>query len=329
MRIRVAAGLVAALVLAGCGGGEEAPAAVQSEPPPATASPSAAPQAKEGRLLFARSTNGNTDIYAVDGDGKRPTRLTRDKGADFHPSWSPDRSRIVFVYAKPMAAASHVYVMNADGTARKKLSMGSFFAAKPAFSPDGKSIVFSREGTDRRGPQQIFLMNADGTGLRQLTDEAVSSSEPVVTADGSRILVVRQSGTGMSDGSLLYSMNADGTGIAAVTSYDETYLSDASPAVSSDGQTISFTRFPRKAGEGTVWTIRLDGTGLTLIDEGYESTFSPDGLRLAIATIRDQDPNAFEFEAVFKASEIYVVDLDGGGEKRLTKNNVADNNPAW
>jgi hypothetical protein len=43
-------------------------------------------------LALSAEVAGNTDIYTAHLDGSGLTRLTRGPGADFDPSWSPDRA---------------------------------------------------------------------------------------------------------------------------------------------------------------------------------------------------------------------------------------------
>jgi Tol biopolymer transport system component len=47
-------------------------------------------------LAFSAEVAGNTDIYTAHLDGSGLTRLTRGPGADFDPSWSPDRAELAY-----------------------------------------------------------------------------------------------------------------------------------------------------------------------------------------------------------------------------------------
>ncbi|HUF34748.1 MAG TPA: hypothetical protein VMN37_02305 [Gemmatimonadales bacterium] len=54
---------------------------------------------------------GSGDIYVMNTDGSRQTRLTYDGG--FYPSWPPGGKQIAFV------RAGDIWVMNADGSAHR------------------------------------------------------------------------------------------------------------------------------------------------------------------------------------------------------------------
>ena len=80
---------------------------------------------------------------------------------------------------------------------------------------------------------------------------------------------------------------------------------------------------------GSIWTVRPDGTGATRITRtthgDTDPAWSPDGRRIAfIRAIADeqaqfaQDPH-----------EIFVVNADGTGLRRLTRNHVYDGEPTW
>jgi len=48
------------------------------------------------RVAFVSKADGNAEIYAMNSDGSRLIRLTRDAAEDTEPSWSPDGTKIIF-----------------------------------------------------------------------------------------------------------------------------------------------------------------------------------------------------------------------------------------
>ena len=83
-------------------------------------------------------------------------------------------------------------------------------------------------------------------------------------------------------------------------------------------------------GVGSIWTMAADGTGRTALIEpprtdaagATSPDWSPDGARIAFAAQlgRTEDANA---------TEIYVMDADGGNRRRLTRNKALDATPSW
>src|SRR5918994_2203084 len=65
---------------------------------------------KKIKIAFSRSsTVANPDIYVMNQNGKKVTRLTTNEGIDAEPAWSPDRTRIAF-RRLPIAGGTEVYV---------------------------------------------------------------------------------------------------------------------------------------------------------------------------------------------------------------------------
>jgi Tol biopolymer transport system component len=70
--------------------------------------------------------------------------------------------------------------------------------------------------------------------------------------------------------------------LTAASPTDTTITSDGSPAVSPDGLTVAFARSDSRHHASAIYTIGIDGEGLTKIaDAGVDPTWSPDGSRLA------------------------------------------------
>src|SRR5688572_16442307 len=75
-------------------------------------------QSPNGRIAF-QSTQGSdgftNDIYVMNADGKRQTRLTDDPGDDVSAQWSPQGDRIAFLSDR-RGNGYEIYLMSADGT---------------------------------------------------------------------------------------------------------------------------------------------------------------------------------------------------------------------
>jgi hypothetical protein len=74
------------------------------------------------QIAFVLSLPGNDEVYRVNADGSRLTRLTTNNWAvDRHPSWSPDGQQIVF-YTIRDSGRRQIWVMGADGSGKKEIS---------------------------------------------------------------------------------------------------------------------------------------------------------------------------------------------------------------
>lgn len=115
----------------------------------------------------------------------------------------------------------------------------------------------------------------------------------------------------------LFVMRDDASGLRRLTSGAAV---DEDPAWAPDGTILAFTS--DRSGNGDVWTIGRDGTGLTDLTASsrrldMEPSWSPDGSRIAFNSYRDGN------------QEIYVMDADGSNVIRLTTSPGMDRHPAW
>jgi len=242
------------------------------------------------------------------------------------PAWSPDGRTIVFVSNRD--GNGEVYAMDADGSSPRNLTQNP--AKKdvhPAWSPDGRSIAFvSRRSPSSRckpGPGpcwddfngEINVMNADGSGKRNLTRRA-NDDYPTWSPDGRRIAFLRVTGSYRHRGYHLYAVNADGSvlrnlGRIAATAYFSSHL-----VWSPDGRTIYVGRY----------LISTDGSGARKLPYiPWTAVWSPNGRQIAFVGNRPRGGPC----PCKDNSDIYVMNADGSGTRRLTHNVGYDGEPAW
>ena len=215
---------------------------------------------------------------------------------------------------------AEIYVMNADGSGETNLTRNARVDYTPAWSPDGSKIAFVR---DHEG----YVMNADGSGLRRLTDTNEFWGEPAWSPDGCKIAF-----TGLTDrdsngytSTDIYVMNARGGG-------QQNLMRDGhDPAWSPDGSKIAFESEGDWFQIFEISVMNADGSGQRRLTRNplantqvlvagatdEDPAWSPDGSKIAF--VRGHGKNA----------EIYVMNADGSGLRRLTRNRVEDYGPAW
>ncbi|MFQ3535516.1 MAG: protein kinase [Aggregatilineales bacterium] len=182
----------------------------------------------------------------------------------------------------------------------------------PSFSADGQLIVLS---SARAGPVEIFVVRADGSELRRLTVQGGENWGAAISPDNQRVVWhSNRPGTFR-----LFIANLDGTGIRQLTQRDPASSSlDADGSWAPDGKRIVFasSRSPRG-----LYFIDVETGALTYFSaagqDAEDPAWSPDGSRIAFQSKRDGN------------LEIYVINADGTGLRRLTNHPAADGRPAW
>jgi Tol biopolymer transport system component len=244
------------------------------------------------------------------------------------PAWSRDGRTIVFVSWRD--GNGEVYAMDADGSKPRNLTQNPANDVRPAWSPDGRSIAFvsSRSPSSRCKPgpgrcwrdydrqSEIYVMNADGSRKRNLTRDRASDDLPTWSPDGRRIAFLHGRGRGRGQ---LYVVNADGSGLRNLGRIAGPALFYSHLVWSPDGRTIYFGRY----------LISTDGSGARKLPYiPLIAVWSPDGRQIAF--VNNVSTGLPGPGARFKDdSEIYVMNADGSGTRRLTHNVGYDGKPAW
>ena len=279
---------------------------------PSTA-PSWSPDGK--KLVFV----SDYDIWVMNADGSKKTRLTRDLNAD-HPLWSPEGKKIAFesiIDTRVRDVNVEIRTINADGTGLRRLTNNHKADYLCGWSPDGSKILFVSNEKERPG---IYTMNANGSGKKYLSRERVpilADTDPHWSPDGRRIVFCSNWGTYE-----IHTMNADGTEekwITATTSkhwlhrgIPEERGDDRFPSWSPDGKYIAFDSEMDGNLEIYRYDILKNGWPKRLTANkarDFAPVWTPDG---KIVFISDRDGN----------NEVCI--LDGRGYKRLTHNDIGD-----
>lgn len=276
------------------------------------------------RIAFMSERDGNREIYVMNADGSGIVRLTNDPvndpAEDKQPAWSPDGLRIAF--ASDRDGNFEIYTMDAtDGGNLVQLThtQTDTINLTPTWSPDGGRIAFGR-GV-QGGNWDIYSMNTDGTGEKKLTDNPADDEMSSWSPDGSRIAFISERDENFE----IYVMDADGSNQTRLTTNP---AKDLAPRWSPDGKRIVFDS--ELAGNRELYAINADGSNqvrLTYsVGSDVEASWGLVGAQLPVEPSEkivfhsDRDGNF----------EIYVMNLDGTGQTRLTTRwDVNDLDPVW
>ncbi len=190
--------------------------------------------------------------------------------------------------------------------------------AYPSVSPDGTRVLFH---SDRSGTNQVYVVNADGSGLKKLTDHPGGSLTPKWSPDGN-----------------IWLMDADGGNPRVLVA---TPGDDSHPQWTPDGTRIVFNSSRPAPGtspdKAEFWDdihiIARDGSGLRQLSDCHSTctypSLSPDGRHIVYRRIEHGPGLDWTLAPTQTNSEVFVADIDGGGERNVSANPAFDGWPAW
>jgi Tol biopolymer transport system component len=292
------------------------PPPTSTPPPTATPLPTASPTSTpipptprpRGRIVFATSSFGYSEICVINADGSNLTRITSNQVYDWHPNWSPDGRRIVFATNRDGSGSDEIYTMNPDGSGVVRLTYTGAKENTPVWHPDGSRIFFSSE---RDGNWELYSMRSDGSDVQRLTNHPALDDFPAIAPDGRQMAFASE-----RDGTReIYVANIDGSNVRRLTNRPE---QDWAPAWSPLGNWIAFAS---EVGENewALFLVRPDGSDITRLtyNGGEYPAWSPDGTKIVFLAYRN------------KIGRLYIINADGSSERQLTQTATIDWSPAW
>jgi Tol biopolymer transport system component len=223
------------------------------------------PGKTNGRLAFAITSDGNTDVYSALPSGRAVRRLTEDPGFDACPAYSADGESIAW------CGPGGVWLMNQDGADKRQLTA---FGTFPDFSPDGNKIVFNGAPSGSTNVD-VWVIDLTGSNLTRLTTAPGPDRFPVWSPDGTKI-AFQSMRTGIAQ---VWVMDPDGSTQTQLT-FDPV-PKDQLPDWSPDGSRIAFVEQTHPTG-GEIWVMNADGSDAHILMAGADklgTAWSPDGKR--------------------------------------------------
>lgn len=104
----------------------------------------------ENEVVFISDKDGNDEIYKINLNTKKVTRLSNSVLDEAFPKWSPSGNSIVFVSIVD-GGRTQVYTMNANGENLKELTKFTLesFDRDPIWCPDESCVIFTRWTSDK------------------------------------------------------------------------------------------------------------------------------------------------------------------------------------
>lgn len=245
--------------------------------------PTLAPAAQGGSIVFFAERHGNFDIFRLDLDTGEETRLTLSTGNDVYPAVSPDGQQIAF--ASDRDGDFDIYVISIEGGTATRLTDNTTPDRFPSWSPDGQYILFAADARGD-GADSLYIMRSDGSDLRLLYDDGRRNSYPQMSEDGYTVLF-----TGGPPGDAgRWEIKRLDTRTGDVESLTLNRLKDWRPVFAPDGGILYSTE---GEGHGAIARMDLDGTNNRIVYDGagmeWAASYSADGALLFTSDVEGQD----------------------------------------
>jgi Tol biopolymer transport system component len=262
-----------------------------------------------GLVYESQCSPASASIYSVLPDGSGLTRLTDTAADDEQLAVSVDASTIAFVRSPAAFCESGcpqtIWTMNADGGGARPLVTPTDdlpYTDSPSFSPDGTQILFARSNGESTELETVPTAGSDlhdlgvsgwwpAWGPTEIAyDDGSTNAATVASPDGSSPHVVAAPTNGFADapawsddgrlalleqrGSTLSILDVSTGRRVALVGFEPRPLGRPGLAWSPDGSRFAFTASTPADPYGDVWTIGVDGSGLTQVTHGLGAVSS-------------------------------------------------------
>jgi len=279
--------------------------------------------------LAVTSDRGGKDfkeLYVMDWDAFEGSikQITNNKSVTISPSWSTDGKKVAYsaMLYKPKLKMRNVDLLLHDLASGSSTVISDDPGTNSGvnFHPDGKSLLFTN--TRKTGHPDIFRYYFDNKKLIKITAGPLGAMnvEPYASPDGRRILFSSDRSGGHP---MIYVMDINGGNVNRLT-FAGRY--NSTPAWSPDGKLIVFAG--QENDHFDIFLMNADGTnmirltsspkrGSSKLANNEDPSFSPDGRNIVFRSNRTG------------SYQIFLVNLDGSVERRLTFDNFNYEKPVW
>lgn len=165
------------------------------------------------RMYFSSSENGWSNLYAVELETGKLTRLTNVRAVEVQPRVNP-KSGDTILFTSDRSGKPQIFSMNGEGLDVARLTSGEGEAVNPAWHPNGQFLAFAWTRGAEPGGFNLFVMDFATRQFTQLTTGEGVSENPVWAPGGRHLAFGQRQGRG----SQIWTLLANGTARKQLTS---------------------------------------------------------------------------------------------------------------
>ena len=222
------------------------------------------------------------ELYIMDFNGEKKTRLTYHSGIVLSPAVSPDSKTILYSLIKGRGKKRNINLYTLDRATRKStlLSKRKGINSGGVFTPDGKSILLT---LSYRGNAEIYKMNLKTKHITALTRNAALDVDPSLSTHTGAMAFL----SGRSGEAHIYTLDPSGVE-KNVRRISFVGRFNATPRFSPNGQELAFASWIDRGFD--IVRIAIDGKNLVRLTKDFGSnedpTYSNDGQFIAFSSKR-------------------------------------------
>jgi len=264
---------------------------------------------------------GWKEIYVMNWDGGKPTRVSYHKASALSPDWSPGGSQIVYsaitIQPKSGVRNANLYIYDFRTKRRSLLSSRPGINSGGTFFPDGKSLLMT---LTQSGVPDLFRIGLNGSVIERLTKGPgrTMNVEPAVSPDGKTLAF----SSDRSGRPMLYTMSFANKVPKRLTIAGRY---NSAPNWSPNGKKIVFAGWDK--GHFDIFTMNADGSALKRMTEkrkyngkwsnNESPSYSPDGRFISFVSNRTGK------------KEIYIMRSTGGEAVKITNDKYNYYHAKW
>lgn len=253
-----------------------------------------------------------------------------EEGGDYDPDVSRDGKWIAF------SSLSHcpnpdLYIKKVDGSTTTRLTSDPASEIQPCISPMGDKVAYA---SNRNGNWDVWVISVDGSNPVRLTESSTNDIHPSWSPDGRQIVYCSYGNR--SNQWELWIVNVDTPSIKKWIGYGVFPVWCPNPKIPKIAYQLARYRGSQWF---SIWTIDMIDGEAKFPTEIVSSTqhacitpaWSPDGNKLVYSSIENNiyDKKAPPSIPNSSGQDVWIVDLDGRNQLRLTQGDASSFSPCW